>query len=207
MLNNVTQRAVFSRYLTEDEEKQLFRFVAQYQCHFARRDHAWMRLLRQTGIRVESCALLTVGDAETALRLGRLRVRPETAKGGRGYEIPTNQEADKALRDLLKVRAEFIGHLDGPDEPLILSRNHRGMSVRSFQARMAEWVKESGLPVEASPHWLRHTLAKRIVKKSTARDPVGIVQIALGQSSRTSTQVYVLPDKEDVARALQEAAR
>jgi site-specific recombinase XerC len=207
MLNAVTQRAVFSRYLTEDQERQLFRFVAQFQCMYARRDHAWMRLLRQTGIRVESCALLTVDDAVTALRLGRLRVRPETAKGGRGYELPINLEAEKALRDLLKVRDEFPGSVALPDGPLILSRNHRGMSVRSFQARMAEWVKEAGLPVDASPHWLRHTLAKRIVKKSTARDPIGIVQIALGHTSRASTQIYVLPDKEDVARALQEAAR
>jgi site-specific recombinase XerC len=71
---------------------------------------------------------------------------------------------------------------------------------------MAHWREHTGLPVEASPHWLRHTLAKRIIARSTARNPLGVVQHALGHHSLNSTGIYTAPDRDELARALEEAA-
>lgn len=204
MFDQVSKRAVFERYLTEDEERQLLRYVARFNTPLARRDHAWMRLLRQTGIRVGSLSGLTVGAATAALHSGRLALSDEHAKGQRGYQVPANSEAQRALRDLLKVR-RALGFAPVPSEALIVTHRGAGMSVRSFQARMAQWREESGLPVHASPHWWRHTLAKRVMKRSTAQDPLGIVQAALGQASRQSAAIYALPDREEIAAALEEA--
>lgn len=196
------QRAVFTRYLKRDEEKRLLAHVGQFADIQARRDHAWMRLLRHTGIRVGSAAGITVDDARDALARQRLRLR--RAKGGNAYEVPVNRDARSALRDLLKVRREQ-GHPMVGEDPLIMSRKRRGLSVRSFQARMQQWVRSAGLEVEATPHWFRHTLAKRVMAQSTAADPRSIVQGALGQRSPQSTVVYTMPDREDVERALEEA--
>lgn len=203
--DNVSRRAVFNRYLTEAEERQLFRHVAQFASVLAQRDHAWMRLLRQTGLRIGSLAGLTVADAQEALATGVIIVRPEIAKRGLGYTVDVNKSARAALRDLLRLRRE-MGHPPVGDEPLVVSIRGRALSVRSFQARMHDWVQQAGLPVAASPHWFRHTLAKRLIARSEAADPLGIVQAALGQRTRTSSAVYALPDREDVRRAM-EAAR
>jgi len=202
MLNAITQRQVFDRYLTEAEEKQLLAHVRRSADILARRDAAWIELLRQTGLRITSMANVTVGDAQAALRGKHLVVRPEHAKGGRGYEVFLNSRARENLRTLLKVRAA-MGYGPHPDAPLVMSRNHRGMSVRSYQSRMAMWCNEAGLQVAASPHWLRHTLAKRVMARSEARDPQGIVQVALGHRHRDSTVIYTLPDREDIESAME----
>lgn len=204
MKDRVSNRAVFERYLTEREEKQLFAHVAQFESPLAKRDLAWMRLLRQTGLRVGSLAALSVDVARDALAASRLDIADDIAKNEAGYSIPLNTKAVAALRELLRIRRQ-MGYAEIPGEPLILSTRAQALSVRSFQARMQQWCRDAGLRVNASPHWWRHTLAKRVIARSEARDPLGIVQAALGHRSRESTGIYTLPDREDVARELENA--
>lgn len=196
--------STFTRYLTESEEKLLWQTL-KLQAHvLARRDYAWMRLLRQTGIRIGSLAAITVADAEQAVRDRRLHLRQ--AKRGRVYTVPVNKAARRALRELLAIRREQ-GHAPHPDHPLIMSRQEgQGLSIRAFQQRMQKWVTVSGLPLRATPHWFRHTLAKRIIARSTARNPLGIVQGALGHARVASTGVYTMPDREEIAEAMEVAS-
>lgn len=197
-------RMVFERYLTEAEERQLLQCIAGCSGVLAARDHAWMRLLRQTGIRVESLALLNVRDARDALANGRLVLRPEICKGGRGYDVRLNKAAEQALRDLLRVRREMDAPADH-EAPLVMSQKSRGMSIRSFQDRMAHWVEASSLKVDASPHWWRHTFAQRIKARSESIDPISIVQVALGQRTRQAASIYTLPTREEVDAAIEGA--
>lgn len=197
------QRRTFTRYFTEAEERTLLATVGRYAAIEARRDHAWMRWFRQTGIRVAAASRFTVGDAREALRTGYQVVRGE--KGGATTTVYLNTRARRALQDLLRIRREQ-GHAAHPDSPLVMSRNGRALSVRSFQARMAYWCEQAGLEVSGTPHWWRHTLAKRLMKRSTADDPRAIVQVALSHRSIESTVVYTLPDREDVERAIEDAS-
>jgi len=206
MLNAVSQRKTFDRYLTPDEEKQLLGHVGKFGDVLAKRDHAWMRLARHTGLRIGSISLLDVADAREALVNGFLRVRNEIAKRGHGYDVRLTAQSRDALEDLLRIQRKMQPQRDWVNEPLILCRRKHRISVRSLQARMAGWVRDSGLGVAASPHWFRHTFAKRIIKKSEAADPFTIAQFALGQASRQSTSVYTMPDREDMAAALERAA-
>ncbi len=80
------------------------------------------------------------------------------------------------------------------------------MSIRSFQERVTHWCQVARLEVMVSPHWFRHTLAKRIMKNSTAQDPRGVVQGALCQKSINSTSIYTLPDREDIEQAMEEVS-
>lgn len=80
MLDRVSNRAVFERYLTAAEERQLFGYVDQFGGPLAARDAAWMRLMRHTGLRVASVAGLTVADAKAALSTGHLVARDECAR-------------------------------------------------------------------------------------------------------------------------------
>lgn len=198
-------RRVFERYLTPADEKKLLNEVGLYVSVLARRDLEWMVLLRMTGIRVSSLSLLSVEDAKSGLSSNYLVLRDEICKGGHGYKVFLVKRAQQALRRLLRIRKEF-GASEDLDAPLIMSRNHRGLSVRSFQARMRHWVQLAGLDVEASPHWWRHTLAKRLMKKSESDDPRGIVMGALGHASVVSTSIYTMPDREEIEAAMEGAA-
>jgi site-specific recombinase XerC len=197
----MSDHQVFDRFLTHAQERQLLGFVGQFGDVLARRDHAWLRLLRQTGIRVSALAALTTADAREGVRERHVTVR---RKGGGTYRIYTNRGARQALQDLLRIRREQ-GYPERPDEPLVMGQKGRGLSVRSFQARLQAWRTGAGLGEPVSPHWLRHTLAKRVLKQSTADQPLLVVQQALGHASLTSTAVYTRPDKEDMAQALEEA--
>lgn len=195
----------FNRYLTQAEERQLLGHIKQFASPLARRDHAWMRLARNTGLRVGTLAGLTVMDARQALAGGYLQIRGAIAKRKQAHTVHLNKAAAKALRELLKIRRE-MGHAEGDDATLIVSRNHRGLSVRSFQSRMNLWVKSAGLDVAATPHWFRHTLAMRLMRNSTAQDPRGVVQGVLGHKDINSTAVYTQPSREDLSLALDEVA-
>jgi site-specific recombinase XerD len=199
------QRQVFNRYLTEKEEAQLFQTVRKFGSVLARRDYAWMMLARQTGLRVSPLSQLTLEDAKEALLDGHLQVRAETNKGEKPYAVYLNRTARKMLGRLIRIRRE-MGAPEMPDSPLIMSRNHHRMSVRGLQNSMAVWVKEARLKVKATPHWLRHTFAKRLVERSTARNPLVIVQHALGHSDINSTAIYTFPDRCELEAAM-EAAR
>ncbi|EGV50025.1 tyrosine-type recombinase/integrase [Candidatus Endoriftia persephone] len=198
-------RRVFERYLKEGEERQLFQTVNQFKSVLARRDYAWMRFMRQTGIRVETMAGLSVGDATAALRDRYLILRPEITKRSQGGKVFLTNKARRALRDLLQIRRE-MGYPESADLPLVYSRKHKRMSIRSYQDRMRHWCRAAGLEVKASPHWFRHTLAKRLMKNSTAKDPRGVVQGALNQRDPRSTAVYTLPDREDIEDAMEEVS-
>ena len=198
-------RKVFNRYFTFAEERQLFKAVDSVNDIYARRDYAWMRLLRQTGIRVETLAGLNVQDARDGLADKYLTLRPEITKRNRGGRVFLTTKARQALKDLLSIH-RAMGQPLADDSPLIFSRKQRRMSVRSYESRTSHWCAMAGLEVAGSPHWFRHTLAKRIMQQSTAADPRGVVQVALNHASIKSTSVYTMPDKEDVERAMQEAS-
>lgn len=195
----------FGRYLTRAEERQLLGHVGQYANILARRDHAWMLLARHTGIRVGTLAALTVSDAAHAIDSGELVVRDEAAKRGAGYSVRVNKLALAALTRLLAIRRE-MGHRPEVDAPLVMSMRQRGLSVRSFQARMRYWVQDARLPVPATPHWFRHTLAMRLLRSAQHADPLGLVQLALGHRRRDTTTIYARPTREELADALEAAA-
>lgn len=200
----MVQRKVFERYLSETEERNLMKVVRDTAGPLARRDEAWLVLLRQTGIRVTPLSKLTVGDARAALADGALTIRGETNKRQCEHRVWLNRKAREALEALLRVRREFAQDaLD--DAPLIVSREHRGMSVRSLQQRFSFWRAKAGLR-DGSPHWMRHTLAKRLMARSTSNNPLQVVAGVLGHSSLTSTCVYTLPDKEELQQAIEAAA-
>lgn len=198
-------RRVFERYLRPEEERQLFKTIAQYADLQSQRDLVWMRFMRQTGIRVATMAGLNVSDAREAMTTHYLTLRPEITKGEHGGKIFVTKRGRAALRQLLRIRRQQ-GHAEQMDAPLVMSRKHQRMSIRAYQQRMQHWGKVAGLSVKASPHWWRHTLAKRIMKCSTAQDPRGVAQVMLNHADIKSTAVYTLPDREDVEQALEEVS-
>lgn len=201
--------AVFERYLTEDEEKRFFTTVDRYKNIWARRDCAIFRLLRTTGARVGSACGLTLGDARAALREPHhLTFVSSAAKGGRGYTVFATRATRQHLRALLAIRRE-LGLPELAEAPLLVSRqtetSGRGMTPRAVQKRFAYWRGQAEI-AGVTPHWMRHTLAQRVMRQSTARDPRGVAQAMLGHRSISSTAIYTQSSKEDVRAVFEEVA-
>ena len=201
-MKNTDDNTIFERYLTENEERQLFKAVDQYADIYARRDAAWMRLLRHTGIRIGTLAQLTVNDAQQAIRTKRLVLRDEICKRNNGYTVHANTTALKALRKLLKIRQE-MGLNNIPAYPLVMTRNHLPMSIRSYQDRINKWRELAGLTIMVTPHFFRHTAAQRILERSTAANPLLVVKAALGHQHINSTAFYLKPNREQIANDME----
>jgi site-specific recombinase XerD len=195
--------AAFDRYLTLEEERKLLRAIARVNDIHAERDHAWIRLLLATGIRLGALSKLTVGDARHAISSQTLELRPEIQKRGHAHSVPVNREAEKALRDLLNIRKRMGHHNEDLDATLVMGRKHAPLAPRSYQDRMSLWAKEAGLSKAVSPHWLRHTVAKRLLATTTHHNPLQVVQRALGHRQLSSTGIYTIPDKESVREAFE----
>jgi site-specific recombinase XerD len=84
----------------------------------------------------------------------------------------------------------------------MVSRKHRPMSVRAFQYALAQWAQRAGIVHEITPHWLRHTRAMNILRRSTAREPLRLVQAALGHANLASTGVYIRVSREELEAEL-----
>jgi len=197
---------VLKKYFTETEEAALFLTVRSSNSWLAERDFAWMTLLRETGIRVGSLAMLTVGHAHEAISTKTLRLSDEICKRGKGYEVFCNKDARAAFKLLITI-IESRGLSLTMDAPLIVSERRKSMSIRSFQHRTRWWAERAGIVGNVSPHWFRHTLGKRIMKHSTSNNPLGVAQAVLGHCSITTTGVYTRPDKEDISSTLGETRR
>ncbi len=213
---NANRRQVFDRYYTEAQEKILFKTVDEQKKVLARRDAQWMHLLRNTGMRIGilagkdlkqdgkkmgHVAGFTVGEAKHTIASGYFEFRGDVKKGGHGQRLMATKKAIVCLKELLKIRKE-MGYVLEHDGPLIMGQKGAGLSVRQFQERFKYWANKAGL--QGSPHWMRHTAAKRIMQNSTAEDPRAIVQSVLDHQDINTTYIYTMPDKEEVEAIMEE---
>lgn len=197
------------RYLTEEEQTRLLKTLKEAAGRgvLARRDEAVVRALIHSGLRIGEFSRVTVGQALAALRANYLFVPREHRKGEtEDHRVFMTRPLRAAVEDLLRVRHEMRPEGCSESDPLVLSRQSGALCVRSFELRVAGWGREAGLPPGFSPHWLRHTLAMNIIRRSTAKNPLGIVQRALGHRRLSSTGVYTAPSREEVDAALAETA-
>lgn len=206
------------RYLTDEEQRRLLSVAREQAGLLAQRDYAWMRLLIETGMRVNELATLTFRQAVNALASGWLVVTKDQRKGKRcGHEYLVTEPVRQCLEKLMELQDELRPMLSLPSEqmpPLLWGRCGvvRGkvlaehMSVRSFQARMKHWGTLAGMPDGVSPHWLRHTRGVNIIRRSRGNNPLKVAQLALGHASIASTGIYTQMSREEYTRELQNVA-
>lgn len=209
---------MLTRYLTDEEQRRLLAVAKSHASPLAQRDHAWLRLLIETGMRVNELATLSLVQADRALATGWLVLPKEQRKGKRlGLEILVTAPVRQCLETLMHLHHELapMGALDPTVwPPLIWGRCELvdgkvlalHISVRSLQARMKHWAYLAGLPEGVSPHWLRHTRGRNIVRRSRGNNPLKVAQMALGHASISSTGIYTQMCREEYTRELQRVA-
>jgi len=147
------------------------------------RDKALLELMYATGARVSEAVGLNVDDVIDA-DIVRL-----TGKGSKQRIVPLGSYARAAV-DAYLVRARPLLSAKGRATPALflgmrgarLSRQNAWLIIRAAAER-------ANLPVEISPHTLRHSFATHLLAGGA---DVRVVQELLGHSSVATTQIYTL---------------
>ncbi len=149
------------------------------------RDRAMLELAYSTGMRVSEVCGLRFESLDFESRLVRIR-----GKGNKERIVPVGSPAVRLLeRYIAESRQEFLS--DSPSPFVFL--NYRGgpISRVSFWKILKKYAAMAGLPVDVTPHTLRHSFATHLVEGGA---DLRAVQELLGHSSIATTQIYTRLD-------------
>jgi integrase/recombinase XerD len=156
------------------------------------RDRAMLELMYACGLRVSELVTLPLGGLN--LRQGVLRV---TGKGGKERLVPIGETCmdwlDRYLRDARPLLAK------GRDTPaLFLSNRAAGMTRQMAWTIVKKHAAAAGIAAKRiSPHVLRHSFATHLLNHGA---DLRALQMLLGHSSLSTTQIYTLVAREGLKR-------
>lgn len=172
------------KFLTEEQMRRLLdapRRLAESggeSAFVAWRDRLAMELLYGGGLRVSEAVGLDYGAID--LQSGAARV---LGKGGKERLCPLGRVAMEVLR---KWRSEFARDVS-PSAPVLVTATHERLSAREVQRNLKRYLAFAELPLDLTPHKLRHSYATHLLN---AGADLRLVQELLGHSSLNTTQVY-----------------
>jgi site-specific recombinase XerD len=149
------------------------------------RDKAILETLFSTGLRVSE--LVSLNRDQVDLKRKEFGVK---GKGNKLRVVFLSDTASQWIERYLQARKDnfkplFIRHSGKAD---IQKRGEKmRLTVRSVQRTVVKYVKRAGLPIEATPHTLRHSFATDLLISGA---DIRSVQEMLGHESIRTTQVY-----------------
>lgn len=154
-----------------------------------KRDRAILDVLFSTGLRVSELASLNIRQFDLKNILAGKISDMELSIAGKGGSTRTvyfASHAIKRLAEYLKTRTDlfpslFINYKKGDD-----GNEHR-LSTRSIERLVKKYAMMAGLPVDATPHTLRHSFATDLLEKGA---DMRSVQELLGHKNIMTTQIY-----------------
>jgi integrase/recombinase XerD len=156
------------------------------------RDRAMLELMYACGLRVSEL----VGLPATAvnLRQGVLRV---LGKGGKERLVPLGEESRHWLqRWLLEARPEMVRGLRDASKAgaMFVDASGKPPTRQAFWRLVKRCAAVAGIdPARISPHGLRHSFATHLLNHGA---DLRALQMLLGHSSLSSTQIYTLVARE-----------
>ena len=149
------------------------------------RDRAILETLFSTGLRVSE--LVSLNRDQVDLERKEFGVK---GKGNKLRVVFLSDTAAQWIERYLKARKDnfkplFIRHSGKVD--IQRSGERMRLTARSIQNIVSKHAKKSGLPIEATPHTLRHSFATDLLISGA---DIRSVQEMLGHESIRTTQVY-----------------
>lgn len=149
------------------------------------RDKAILEVLFSTGLRVSELVSLNRNKIDLNRREFGI-----TGKGGRARVVFLSSRAAEWIEKYLNERKDhykplFIRH-KGKIDPTTPDESMR-LSARSVQRLLKKYVHKIKLPVEATPHTIRHSYATDLL---VAGADIRSVQEMLGHKNISTTQIY-----------------
>ena len=150
-----------------------------------KRDKAILEVLFSTGLRVSELAKLDIDKVDLERReFGVI------GKGGKARVVFLSNRAADWIQIYLKARSDhynplFIRHKLKLD--VALSDEKLRLTVRSIQRLVKKYARKIKLPIEVSPHTLRHSFSTDLL---IAGADIRSVQEMLGHKNISTTQIY-----------------
>jgi integrase/recombinase XerD len=177
------------KFLTVKEVEELLRAPDDKKPHGVR-DRAMLEVLYGSGLRVSELASLKL--AEVNLGDGFLICR---GKGGKERIVPLGRSACGAVaKYLAEVRPLVVS---GERDELFLSRRGKPFTRQGLWKLIRQHARAAGLTAMISPHILRHSFATHLLERGA---DLRSVQLMLGHSQITTTQIYTHVSRERIRR-------
>jgi integrase/recombinase XerD len=177
------------KFLTVGETEALLQAPDEKKAQGVR-DRAMLEVLYGSGLRVSELATLKL--AEINLEDGFLICR---GKGGKERIVPVGGSARAAVRRYLGEVRPLVD--PGGREELFLSRRGRGFTRQGVWKLLRQYAGKAGLSAKISPHVLRHSFATHLLERGA---DLRSVQLMLGHSQITTTQIYTHVSREQLRR-------
>ena len=142
------------------------------------RDSLILELLYGGGLRVSELCGLTHGDID----LGRGVARVE-GKGRKERLCPLGPVAMQCLKTFVQ-RFDLSAELE---DYVVCLRSGKAMQPRGIQKLLKTHLKAAGLPLDMTPHKLRHSFATHMLDHGA---DLRAVQELLGHANLSTTQIY-----------------
>ncbi|HID70735.1 MAG TPA: site-specific tyrosine recombinase XerD [Desulfobacterales bacterium] len=150
------------------------------------RNYAMLQLLYSTGLRVSELVTLAVNSCNLSSCFVRV-----IGKGEKERLVPFGVPAKESLETYLESARPLI--LKGKrSNTFFITNRGRGMTRLRFWQIIKEAARAAGIREEISPHSLRHSFATHLLSRGA---DLRSVQIMLGHSDITTTQIYTHVDE------------
>jgi tyrosine recombinase XerC len=146
------------------------------------RDAAIFELLYSTGCRISEITALTWAgiDMERGLTVVE-------GKGRKQRLCVVGKPACEALQNTRDIAGVLWPQAAEDSAPLFLNQRGAGLTPRSIERQMKIWLEYAQLPLQLTPHQLRHSFATHLLD---AGADLRSVQEMLGHASLSTTQIY-----------------
>jgi len=177
------------KFLTVEEVEKLLQSPEESKPQGVR-DRAMLEVLYGSGLRVSE--LVSLKLAEVNLEDGFLVCR---GKGGKERIVPLGRSACGAVRRYLaEVRPLLVSE---EREEIFLSRRGKPFTRQGLWKLLRQHAGKAGLAARISPHILRHSFATHLLERGA---DLRSVQMMLGHSQITTTQIYTHVSRERLRR-------
>ncbi len=146
------------------------------------RDRAMLELLYATGLRVSE--LVSLEQSQLGLQQGVVRV---IGKGNKERLVPMGDIAVDWLTQYKQQARPDIMASKGVSDSLFVTRRGSGMTRQAFWYLIKRYALAVGISQKISPHTLRHAFATHLLNHGA---DLRVVQLLLGHSSLSTTQIY-----------------
>ncbi len=188
------QGRTLPKTLSESEVSALISAAAQGGGADSIRLVCLLEMLYATGLRVSELVGLpmsAIGEDTQFLMIA--------GKGGRERMVPLSEPAQKAVKDYMAVRPQFINQEDKSKQEKWLFPSRTSDSGHLTRQRFAQLLKDLARVADidsdrVSPHILRHAFATHLLSRGA---DLRSVQKMLGHADIATTQIYthILGDK------------
>lgn len=179
------------KYLSEQQVSDLLN-TPDVDIPLELRDKAMLELLYATGLRVTELVSLTIENM--SVQQGVVRV---IGKGNKERIVPMGEEAAYWIRQFMLYGRPVL--LNGQSSDIVFpSQRAQQMTRQTFWHRIKHYAILADIDGDTlSPHVLRHAFATHLVNHGA---DLRVVQMLLGHSDLSTTQIYTHVAKERLKR-------